>query len=104
MQATHHKLTALNDPVVELKLARHCLGESKARHLLRLYGQELTPVLHYADKTIDTTLTIIAMGLTETGRRQAALGTHIGGLGLRHIRDIALPVGLVAKAHTPTDK
>ena len=39
MQAMHHKLTTLNDPAVKLKLAKHCLGESKVQHLLRLYGQ-----------------------------------------------------------------
>ena len=39
MQAIYHKLTTLNDPAVELKLAKHCLGESKVQQLLRLYGQ-----------------------------------------------------------------
>ena len=34
MQAMHHKLATLNDPAVELKLAKHCLGESKVQHLL----------------------------------------------------------------------
>jgi len=74
----HHKLTTLNDPAVELKLAKHCLGESKVQHLLRLYGNELQPTLPTADKTIDMTLTRIATGITDTGRQQAALGLHIG--------------------------
>ena len=39
MQAMHHKLTTLNNPVVEHKLAKRCLGESKIQHLLRVYGQ-----------------------------------------------------------------
>ena len=43
------------------------------------------------------TLTRIATGLTYAGRQQAALGLHIGGLGLRHKKDIALPAELVAK-------
>ena len=43
------------------------------------------------------TLTRIATGITETGRQQAALGLHIGGLGLRHIKDIAIPAELAAK-------
>ena len=43
------------------------------------------------------TLTRIATGLTDTGRQQAALGLHIGGLGLRHIKDIAAPAELAAK-------
>ena len=93
----HHKLTTLNDPAVELKLAKHCLGESKVQHLLRLYGDELHPTLPTADKTIDMTRTRIATGLTDTGRQQAALGLHIGGLGLRHIKDIAIPAELAAK-------
>jgi len=97
MQAMHHKLTTLNDPAVELKLAKHCLGESKVQHLLRLYGLELHPTLPAADKTIDMTLTRIATGLTDTGRQQAALGLHIGGLGLRHLKDMALPAELAAK-------
>jgi hypothetical protein len=82
MQAMHHKLTTLNDPAVELKLAKHCLGESKVQHLLRLYGEEFHPTLPTADNTTDMTLTRIATGLTDTGRQQAALGLHIGGLGL----------------------
>ena len=78
----HQQLTTLNDPAVELKLAKHCLGESKVQHLLRLYGNELQPTLPMADKTIDMTLTRIASRITDTGRQQAALGLHIGGLGL----------------------
>ena len=97
MQAMHHKLTTLIDPAVELKLAKHCLGESKVQHLLRLYGQELHPTLPTADKTIDRTLTRIATCLTDTGRQQAALGLHIGGLGLRHFKDIAILAELAAK-------
>ena len=50
-----------------------------------------------ADNTIDVTLTCIAAGLTYTGRQQAALGLHIGGLGLRHIKDMAIPAELAAK-------
>ena len=103
MQAMHHKLTTLNDPTVELKLAKHCLGESKVQHLLRLYLHELQPTIATADKTIDMTLTRIASGLTDTGRQQAALGLHIGGLGLRHIKDIAVPAELAAKL-TPEPK
>ena len=49
------------------------------------------------DKTIDMTLSRIAAGLTDTGRQQAALGLHIGGLGLRHIKDMAMPAELAAK-------
>ena len=96
-QAMHHKLTTLNDPAVDLKLAKHCLGESKAQHLLRLYGQELHPTLPTADKTIDMTLTRIATGLTDTGRQQAALGLHIGGIGLRRFKDVAILAELAAK-------
>ena len=43
------------------------------------------------------TLTRIAAGITDTGRQQVALGLHIGGLGLRHIKDIAVPAELAAK-------
>ena len=43
MQAMHHKLTTLNDPAVELKLAKHCLGESKAQHLLRILRTRTSP-------------------------------------------------------------
>ena len=43
------------------------------------------------------TLTRIATGITDTGRQQAALGLHIGGLGLRHIKDIAVPAEPAAK-------
>ena len=62
-----------------------------------MYGQELDNSLQqeYADKTTD--ITRVANGLTETGRQQAALGMHIGGLGLRHIKDIAIPAALAAK-------
>ena len=62
-----------------------------------MYGQELEPTLQNADRTIDMTLTRIATGLTDTGRQQAALGTRIGGLGLRHIKDIAIPADRAAK-------
>ena len=97
MQAMHHKFATFNDPAVELKIAKHCLGESKVQHLLRLYGQELLPALTTADKTIDMILTRITTGLTDTGRQQAALGLHVGGLGLRHLKDIAIPAKLAAK-------
>ena len=43
------------------------------------------------------TLNRIASGLTDTGRQQAALGLHVGGLGLRHVNDICLPAELAAK-------
>ncbi len=86
----HYKLATLNDPAVELKLPRHCLGESKVQHLLRLYGSEVTPIIDRADHTIDMTLDRIATGLTDTRRQQAALGTHTGVLGLRHIKDIVV--------------
>ena len=43
------------------------------------------------------TLTRIATGPTYSGRQQAALGNHIGGLGLRRIKYIAIPVELAAK-------
>ncbi|MFM7980769.1 MAG: hypothetical protein ACKPKO_15760, partial [Candidatus Fonsibacter sp.] len=97
MQAMHHKLATVNDPAVELKLAKHCLGESKVQHLLRMYGSELTSALLNADQTIDSTLTRIATGITDAGRQQAALGLHIGGLGLRRLKDIAAPAELAAK-------
>ena len=93
----HHKLSTLNDPAVELKLAKYCLGESKVQHLLRMYGTDLRPTLVDADRTIDMTLNRIATGITETGRHQAALGIHIGGLGLRRLHDIAVPAELAAK-------
>ena len=62
-----------------------------------MYGQELEPTLQNADRTIDMTLTRIATGLTDAGRQQAALGAHVGGLGLRRIKDIAVPAELAAK-------
>ncbi|MFM7987803.1 MAG: hypothetical protein ACKPKO_51675, partial [Candidatus Fonsibacter sp.] len=93
----HHKLATINDPAVELKLAKHCLGESKVQHLLRMYGSQLTPSLTNADHTIDSTITRIATGITETGRQQATLGLHIGGLGLRRLADIATSAELAAK-------
>jgi hypothetical protein len=97
MQAMHHKLTTLNNPAVELQLARHCLGESKVQHFIGMYGQELEPTLHNADTTIDMTLTRIATGRTETGRQQSALGMHIGGIGLGDINDIG------SKTHSQTN-
>ena len=33
----------------------------------------------------------------DTGRQQAALGLDIGGLGLRHLKDVAVPAELAAK-------
>ena len=93
----HHKLTTLNDPAVEFKLATHCLGERKVQHLLRMYGQWLQPALLTADNTIDMTLTRIATGLTDTGRQQVALALHVGGLGLRRIKEISSPAELAAK-------
>ena len=98
----HHKPTTLNDPAVELKLANHCLGESKAQHVLRLYGQELHPTLTTADKTIDMTLARIATALTDTGRQQVALGLHVGGFGCIHIKGIAIPAELAAKLTAKT--
>ena len=62
-----------------------------------MYGQEIEPTLQNADRTIDMTLTRIATGPTDSGRQQAASGTHIGGLGRRHIKDIAIPAELAAK-------
>ena len=93
----HHKLSTLNDPAVELKLAKYCLGESKVQHLLRMYGTDLRPALVDADRTIDMTLNRIAAGITDTGRHQVALGIHIGGLGLRRLHDIVVPAELAAK-------
>ena len=90
----HHKLTTLSDPAVELKLAKHCLGKSKVQRLLRLYGQDLRPTMTTADKTIDMTFKRIATGLTDTGRQQAALGAHIGGLGLGHMKSSRV-VGMI---------
>ncbi|MFM7980092.1 MAG: hypothetical protein ACKPKO_12325, partial [Candidatus Fonsibacter sp.] len=64
MQSMRHKLSTINDPAVKLKLAHHCLGESKAQRLLRLYGTELLPTLHHVDRAIDMALNRIATGIT----------------------------------------
>ncbi|MFM7986792.1 MAG: hypothetical protein ACKPKO_46510, partial [Candidatus Fonsibacter sp.] len=69
LQSMHHKLSTLNDPAVKLKLAHHCLGTSKVKRLLRLYGAELTPTFQHADNTIDMTLNCLATGVTEVGRQ-----------------------------------
>ena len=63
-----------------------------------MYGSELITALQYVDRTVDMTFTRIATGLTDLGRQQAALGIHIGGLVLRHIKDIAVPVELAANS------
>ena len=42
------------------------------------------------------TPTRIATGFTDFGRQQAALGTNIGGMGLRQLRNLALPAELAA--------
>ena len=81
MQAMHYTLSTLNEPVVELKLAKHCLGERKVQHLLRMYGADLRLTLADADRTIDMTLNRIATGLTDFGRKQAALGIQVVGWG-----------------------
>eukprot|EP00974_Lingulodinium_polyedra_P007363 700303-Lingulodinium_polyedra.AAC.1 len=60
----HAQLTHVDDAAVELKIARFCLGASKFQHLVRLYGEALTPVFADGDATI---------GLTPEGRTQAAL-------------------------------
>ena len=97
MQGTHYNMATLSEPAVELKLARHCLGESKVQHLLRMYGTDLILELEHADTTITTTLNRIAAGITQFSRQQAAMGVRIGGLGLRHLKDLALPAELAAK-------
>ena len=40
-QAMRHKLATINHPAVELKLAKHCLGESDMQHFLRMCGADL---------------------------------------------------------------
>ena len=67
---------------MELKFAKRGLGESKAQHFLRLYGAGLLGALQTADQTIDTTLGSIATGITDFGRKQAALGVRVGGMGV----------------------
>eukprot|EP00974_Lingulodinium_polyedra_P042601 4089932-Lingulodinium_polyedra.AAC.1 len=64
----HAQLKHVDDAVVEMKIARFCLGASKLQHLLRLYGEALTPVLADGDATIDMTLKRLVPGLTPEGR------------------------------------
>ena len=97
MQATHHKLATITDPVVKLNLAKHCLGEGKVQHCLRMYGADLIDAANDADRTMFTVLNRIATGLTEFGRKQATLGTKLGGMRLRQLRHLALPAELAAK-------
>ena len=96
-QAMRRTVATLNDPAVELKLAQQCLGESKVQHFLRLYGTDLMDALGHADQTIDTTLNRIATGLGDFGRKQAALGIRVGGMGLRQLQHLATPAELAAK-------
>ena len=70
VQARRHKLATLNDPAVELKLAKHCFGESEVQHYRRMYGSDLLDTLHKADRAI-----------TDIGQKQGALGTRFGGMG-----------------------
>ena len=79
----------------ELKLARHCLGESKVQHFLRMYGADLLPELAHAGTTADTQLNSIATGMTDFSRQHASLGIRIGGL--RRRKDLATPAELAAK-------
>ena len=53
--------------------------------------------LQRADLTIDTTLNRIAAGASDFGRKQAALGIRVGGIGLRRPKHLATPAELVAK-------
>ena len=84
MKGMRHQMATINEPAVELKLARHCLGASKVQHLLRIYGSDLVPELTQVDATINTTLNRIATGISDTGRRQAALGDMDRLAELRH--------------------
>ena len=93
----HHKLATLNEPAAKLKLAHHCLGESKVQHLLRMYGSDFIPELEPADSTIDATLNRIATGMTGFSRTQVAMGIRIGGLGPRTLQDIRTPAELAAR-------
>ena len=52
---------------------------------------------HTAGQTTDTALNRQASGITDFGRKQAALGVRVGGLGPRRLKDIATPVELAAK-------
>ena len=49
------------------------------------------------DRSVDTTLNRLAIGLTNSGRRQAALGTQVGGVELRQLRHLPTPAELAAK-------
>ena len=75
MQAMHHKLAKLSDLALELKLATLCLCESKVQTCVCLVS-ELMGTLAHADRTIDATLKRVAIGLTDVGRPQAALGNN----------------------------
>ena len=97
MQGMRRKFATMHEPEVELKLARHGLGERKAQHLLRMYGAELLPELAQADTPIDATLNIIPTGMIDISGQQASLGIRITGLGLRRLKDLATPAELAAK-------
>eukprot|EP00974_Lingulodinium_polyedra_P043397 4166546-Lingulodinium_polyedra.AAC.1 len=73
-----------------MKIARFCLGASKLQHLLRFYGEALTPVFADGDATIDLTLKRLAPGLTPQGRARAAFGEKLGGLSARRLNDQAI--------------
>ena len=60
-------------------------------------GTDLTPELEDVDSTINTTLNRIATGMTEFSRQQAAMGVRAVGVGLRSLKDLAVPAELAAK-------
>ena len=100
MHGMHHKWATINEPAVQLKLARHCLGESKAQRLLRVYGADLIPELTQVDTTVDTTLNRTATGMTDFSRHHSSLGNKVGGLGLRRLKISGQPSRTGSQTHS----
>eukprot|EP00974_Lingulodinium_polyedra_P065496 6332872-Lingulodinium_polyedra.AAC.1 len=87
----------MEDAAVEMKTARFCFGASKVQHLLRVYGEALTPVLEAGGETVDLAFQRFVTGLTPEGRAQAALGEKFGGLNARRMTDQVIACEFAAK-------
>ena len=91
LKSYHSALAHLQDPQVELYLAKASLGVCRVTHLMReVPGRCLAQGLHQADQLfISTADRITGAALDEDAWTQASLPLRMGGLGLTHCKPMA---------------
>ena len=108
LRALHKALGRVQDPQVELLLARASLGVCRVTHLMRgVLGRCLTQGLDTVDQLCRSTLERIVGGALDADAWiQASLPLRMGGLGMTHSKSMAgaaftaSALGFASRAHS----